>query len=36
MKKVFRTLRYLLLIGFLTLGILLMAARRKLTTGGAH
>ena len=30
MKKVFCTLRYLLLIGFLALGILMMMARRKL------
>ena len=33
MKKMFCSLRYLLLLGFLALGILLMTARRKL--GGA-
>ncbi len=35
MKKVFCTLRYALLLGFLALGILVMTARRKLL-GGAE
>ena len=30
MKKVFCILRYLLLIGFLALGVLVMTARRQL------
>ena len=33
MRKVWCALRYLLLVGFLALGILLMMARRKLTAG---
>lgn len=33
MRKVFCTLRYGALLGLLVLGILVMMARRKLTTG---
>ena len=35
MRKVWCALRYLLLVGFLALGILLMMARRKLTVDHA-
>ena len=35
MKKVFCSLRYGLLLGFLALGILVMLARQKLGAGSA-
>lgn len=36
MKRVWCILRYLLLVGFLALGILLMMARRKLIAGSGE